>query len=127
MSNKHTVFIPSHVVSKTLSSSLCPGVPGAPSNIRAQVAGETLALLWNETVSNGAEVTYTVTITLSGEEVYQGTSTDGSLSIERDMFQERDNAVVETDYVVVVEASNSAGTGGQTTASITVPSGGSND
>ena len=91
------------------------------------MAGETLALLWNEAVSNGAEVTYTVTITLSGEEVYQGTSTDGSLSIERGMFQERDNAVVETDYVVVVEASNSAGTGGQTTASITVPSGGSND
>ena len=43
------------------------------------------------------------------------------------MFQEEDDAVRETEYMVAVEAVNIAGTGGPATATITVPSGKSKD
>ena len=68
-----------------------------------------------------------MTITLNGQQVYQRTSSGASLSLARDTFQEEEDAVRETGYMVAVEAVNIAGTGGQATATFTVPSGKSKD
>ena len=82
-----------------------------------------MTILWDEGSSNGADVTFTVTISLNDQQVHQVTSMTGSLSVGRGDFQEEDDARRETNYVVNVVATNSAGDSGDTSATITLPSG----
>ena len=82
-----------------------------------------MTILWDEGSSNGADVTFTVTISLNDQQVHQVTSMTGSLTVGRGDFQEEDDARRETNYVVNVVATNSAGDSGDTSATITLPSG----
>ena len=85
--------------------------------------GETITILWNEALSNGADVTYTVTARLNSQQVHSATTTALSLQVTRDQLQEMVDIVRETSYEVTVATANSAGPGGDATVTITIPSG----
>ena len=85
--------------------------------------GEAITVLWDEAPSNGATVTYTVTISLDGQQVLTRTTEASSVLVTRKELQEEADAVQESSYQVRVTTENSAGTGGEATATITIPSG----
>ena len=85
--------------------------------------GETVTISWDEAASNGATVTYTVTVILDGVEVYDEMTQSNSVSVMRDQFQESDHALTDTDYEVVVLATNSVGSSDEVSDTFTIPSG----
>lgn len=102
---------------------LIPGAPGEVSDIRVEAEGETIITSWDEAPDNGATITYTVTINFDGQDVHMVTTQTNSVSVLRNGFQEFDDALIDTDYEVIVLATNSAGSGQPVSGTYTIPSG----
>ena len=85
--------------------------------------GEDITILWDMAPSNGAPVTYTVTVHQNGQEVHTDTTDSSTLTVTREELQEQDDALTESSFEVTVSATNVVGDGGEATATITIPSG----
>ena len=93
------------------------------SNIGLDVDREVVTLRWDAAPSNGADVTYTVTLLQVGQQVYSAMTQSTTLDVSRDEFQSPEDSRMNTPYEVRVQAMNVAGPGEDVSATLFVESG----